>query len=91
MLLDLRFLENDVLTRLGVVLAKLKLLRLCTGVFLRRVEITCPRRALELDQYATGLGHGSPVSAKSRSFAEDSARCGSVKTCGPSSRWKSAK
>ena len=80
MLLDLCFLEDDVLTRLGVVFAKLELFRRRLGIFLCRIEIAGPRRALELDQYATGLGHGLLVSANNHSLAEDTAGSGSVKT-----------
>ena len=56
-LLDLRFLEEDVLARLRIVFPKRELLRHRARVLLRHVEEARAFLADEADFYARGLGH----------------------------------
>src|SRR5436305_3673306 len=56
-LLDLGFLELDVLADLRVVLPQGELLGRAARVLLGRVEVPGAGRAHELDQHRSGLGH----------------------------------
>src|SRR5262245_48995656 len=58
-LLDLRFLEGDVLARDGIVLLELELLGRGARVLLGHVVVAGVRRAHQLDQDRVGLGHRS--------------------------------
>src|SRR5579884_2076925 len=56
-LLDLRFAEDDVLPRDGVVLLQLQLPGLGAGVLLGHIEVAGVRGGHELDLNGVGLGH----------------------------------
>ena len=58
-LLDLAFLEHNVLARDWIVLAHFQLLSRGAGVLLFYIEVAGVSRAYHLDQYASWLRHGS--------------------------------
>src|SRR5437763_8466741 len=74
-LLDLRFLELDVLARNRIVLLEAQLLGLGARILLRHIEETRVCAADELDLDGCWLGHGSIPIEKRKAAAAASSRC----------------
>src|SRR5215468_4251644 len=72
-LLDLGFLEDDVLARDRVVLLELKLFRRGARVLARDVVVAGIGRTHELDHDRRLLGHGAPWSVRKKEGREDTA------------------
>jgi hypothetical protein len=69
-LLDLRFLEVDVLARDGIIFLKNELFGRRTRVFLRDVEESGSSRRQQLDLLSYGLGHGSRLGKMRRDVGD---------------------
>src|SRR3954452_25577383 len=86
-LLDLGFLELDVLADLRVVLPQGELLGRAARILLGRVEVPGAGRAHELDQHRSGLGHDErSLRGRGELTREVSLRPPAVKVC-PAERW----
>src|SRR4051794_6189409 len=86
-LLDLGFLELDMLADFRVVLPQGELLGRAARVLLGRIEVPGAGRAHELDQHRSGLGHDErSLRGRGELAREVSLRPPAVKVC-PAERW----
>src|SRR5262249_49284402 len=89
-LLDLAFLEDDVLARHRVVLLQLELLGLGARVLLRHVVEAGIGAADELDEDGVGLGHGRRLAAEIPKLARSIAIAALVSRTGRRAAWGQA-